>query len=116
MKKFATEAYRMLSNTYVEIAISERACSEWFKRFKNGDFNIEYRHGAERGKVFTHTELEALLHKDSCQTQEELAATLGVTQQAISRRLKAMETFRNKNIGCRTSCLKGNGRNFCIAL
>jgi len=34
--------------------------------------------------------LEALLHEDSCQTQEELARSLGVTQQAISKRLKTM--------------------------
>jgi len=31
--------------------------------------------------------LEALLEQDSCQNQEELA--LGMTQQAISKRLKA---------------------------
>ena len=35
-------------------------------------------------------ELEALLDQDSCQTQEELAHTLGVTQQAISHRLKSL--------------------------
>jgi len=34
--------------------------------------------------------LEALFHEDSCQRQEELAESLGVTQQAISKRLKAM--------------------------
>ena len=36
------------------------------------------------------TELEALLEQDSCQNQEELARSLGVTQQTISKRLKAM--------------------------
>ena len=34
--------------------------------------------------------LKALLDLDSCQTQEELAETMGVTQQAISNRLKTM--------------------------
>ena len=34
-------------------------------------------------------ELEALLDKDCCQTREELAESLGVTQAAISKRLKA---------------------------
>ena len=33
--------------------------------------------------------MEALLDQDSCQTQE-LARTLGVTQQAISHRLKSL--------------------------
>ena len=44
----------------------------------------------EREKVFEDAELEALLEQDSCQNQEELARSLGVTQQAISKRLKAM--------------------------
>ena len=35
-------------------------------------------------------ELEALLEQDSCQNQEELTRSLGVTQQAISKRLKTM--------------------------
>ncbi|GFT51400.1 mariner Mos1 transposase [Trichonephila clavipes] len=41
-------------------------------------------------KVFEDAELEALLDQDSCQTQQELAGSLGVTQQAISKRLKVM--------------------------
>ena len=41
-------------------------------------------------KVFEDAELEALLHEDSCQMQEELAGSLGVTQQTILKRLKAM--------------------------
>ena len=41
MKKSAAEAHRMLSNTYGEVAISEKTCREWFQRFKNGDFDVE---------------------------------------------------------------------------
>jgi len=61
-----------LSKTYGETAISERTCRESFQRFKNGDFDIKDRHGGRREKVFKNAELEALLHEDSCQTQEEL--------------------------------------------
>ena len=80
----------MLSNTYGEAAISERTCREWFQRFKNGDFDVEDRHSDGREKVFEDAELEALLEQDSCQNQEELARSLGVTQQAISKRFKTM--------------------------
>ncbi|GFV31106.1 uncharacterized protein TNCV_4314311 [Trichonephila clavipes] len=45
MKKSAAEAYRMLSNTYGEAAISERTCREWFRRFKDDDFDVEDQHG-----------------------------------------------------------------------
>ncbi|GFX90408.1 mariner Mos1 transposase [Trichonephila clavipes] len=56
----------------------------------NGDFDVEDQHGGGREKVFEDAELEALLDQDSCQTQQELAGSLGVTQQAISKRLKVM--------------------------
>ena len=40
-------------------------------------------------KKFEDEELEALIDEDCCQTQEELAESLGVTQVAISKLLKA---------------------------
>jgi len=75
---------------YGEAALSERSCREWFQKFKNGEFDAEDKERSERSKVYEDAELEALLDEDSCQTQEELALTLGVTQQAISHRLKSL--------------------------
>ena len=100
MKKSAAEAHRMLSNTYGEAAISERTCREWFQRFKNGDFDVEDRHSGGR-EVFEDAELEALLEQNSSQNQEELAR-LGVTQQAISKCLKAMGMIQKQG-NCRTN-------------
>ena len=57
----------MLVETYGDAVLSERSCREWFQKFKNGEFDVE------------DAELEALLDEDSCQTQKELALTLGVT-------------------------------------
>jgi len=68
----------MLSNTYGKNVVNERTCREWFQRF-NDHFDIEDRHSDGREKVFKDTELKALLHEDSCKTQEELAGSLGVT-------------------------------------
>ena len=64
-------------------ALSERSCRGWFQKFKNGEFDIEDKGRSGRPKVYEDAEVEALLNQDSCQTQEELARTLGVTQQAI---------------------------------
>jgi len=61
-------------------AVSEKTCREWFQHYKNGDFDIEDRHGGGREKVFKDAELESLLHEDLCQTQEELTASLRVSQ------------------------------------
>ncbi|GFV52659.1 mariner Mos1 transposase [Trichonephila clavipes] len=96
MKKSAGEAHRMLSNTYGEAAISERTCREWFQSFKNGDFEVEDQHGGGREKVFEDEELEALLDQDSYQTQQELSGSLGVTKQAILKRLKLLARQRRK--------------------
>ncbi|GJQ76489.1 hypothetical protein Trydic_g2198 [Trypoxylus dichotomus] len=66
MKKPAAKTYPMLSNTYGEIAISERTCRDWLQHFKKDDFDIDGdRHGDGRDKVLTDTEWETLLHEVS---------------------------------------------------
>ena len=40
--------------------------------------------------MYENAELESLLDEDSCQTQDALALTLGVTQPTISHRLKSL--------------------------
>ena len=80
----------MLSRTYGEALLRERTCREWFQCFKSSDFDVEDRHGGGKEKIFEDSELEALLAENSCQTQEELSESLGMTQQAISKRIKGM--------------------------
>lgn len=87
MKKSASEAHQMLSNTYGKTIISERTCRNWYERFRSGDFQVEDRHSGGRDRAFEDEEVEALLNEDSCQSQTELAQSLGVTQQAVSKRL-----------------------------
>ena len=79
----------MGSFDYVEAALGERTCCECFQRIKSGDFAAEDRHGGAIEKIFEDSKLEAILPEDSCQTQKKLAELLGVTQQAISKRVKA---------------------------
>lgn len=50
--------------------------------------NVEDKERSGRPKKFEEEELEALLDEDPCQTQEELAKSLRVTQSTISMRLK----------------------------
>ena len=90
LKKSAAEAHRLLVEIYGDAALSERSCREWFQKFKNGEFDVEDKKRNGRPKVYEDAELEALLDEDSCQTQKELALTLGVTQQTISYRLKSL--------------------------
>ena len=90
LKKCAAEANRFLVETYGAAALTERSCRVWFQKFKNGEFDIEDKERSGRPNVYKDLELEALLDQGSCQTQEELTHTLGVTQQAISHRLKSL--------------------------
>ena len=63
---------------------------EWFQHFKSGDIDVEDQRGGRKEKIFQNSELEALIAEDSCQMQEELTESFGVTQQAILIRLKVM--------------------------
>jgi len=54
------------------------------RRFKDGDFSVEDKPRSGQPKKFEDKELETLLEEDQSQTQEELAESLGVTQQTIS--------------------------------
>ena len=89
-KKTAAEAHRKLKKVYEDAALSETTCCDWFRRFRDGDFDVDDRPREGRPKTFEGAELEALLDEDPCQTQEELASALGVTRQAISKRLHAL--------------------------
>ena len=89
LKKSAAVAHRLFVEIYGEAALSDRSCREWFRKFEKGEFDIEDKERSGRPKVYEDVELEALLDRDSCQTQEQLARTLKVNQQAFSHPLKS---------------------------
>ncbi|KAG5307577.1 MOS1T transposase, partial [Pseudoatta argentina] len=39
--KSAAEAHRILVQTYGDDALSDTTCRDWFRRFKNNDFELE---------------------------------------------------------------------------
>jgi len=88
-KKSVAEAHRMLIEVYGDTASTDKSCREWFRRFKDGDFSVEDKSRSGQPKKFENKELEAF-EEDQSQTQEELVKSLGVTQQAVSVRLRAM--------------------------
>ena len=78
----------MLVEVYGANAPTDESCREWFRCFQNGDFSVEGKPRCGQPKKFEDKELEALLDEDPTQTQEELADTLGVIQQAVEFVLK----------------------------
>ncbi|CAK9812396.1 Mariner Mos1 transposase [Anthophora quadrimaculata] len=89
-KKSAAEAHRILVETYGDHALSERTCRDWFNRFKNDDFHIQDRERSGAPKKFEDEEFETLLDEDPCQTQSEVAKSLGVDRTTVSKRLTAL--------------------------
>lgn len=88
LKKSATEAHRLLQETYGDYALSKTQCYKWYQRFQGGNFDVCDRERPGQPKKFKDQDLKELLDKDSSQTQGDLASALNVTRQAISRRLK----------------------------
>ena len=98
-KKTVAEAHRELQKVHGDATLSKRTCRDWFRRFKDGDFDFDDRPHEGRPKTFEDAELKALHDEDPCKTQEELSSALGVTRQAISKRLHALGMIQKKNLG-----------------
>ena len=89
-KKKAVESHRVLVETYGEHAPSIRTCETWFRQFKSGDFNVKDSARSGRPQKCENEQLQVLLEDDPTQTQQQLAKALNVSQETISRRLRAM--------------------------
>ena len=89
-KKSAAEALRIFAETYGDLALSETACRDEFRCFKNNNFYVEDKERSGKLKKLDDEELEALLHEDSCQAQAQLAESLGVGHTMASKHLKAL--------------------------
>ena len=51
-KKTAAEAHRELQKVYGDVSLSEKTCRDWFRRFKDGDFDVDNRLREGRLKTF----------------------------------------------------------------
>ncbi|KAG5317883.1 MOS1T transposase, partial [Pseudoatta argentina] len=60
-KKSAAEAHRIPVQTYGDNALSDTTCRDWFRRFKNNDFELEDKERSGAPKKFQDKELEQLL-------------------------------------------------------
>ncbi|KAG5314669.1 MOS1T transposase, partial [Pseudoatta argentina] len=89
-KKSAAEAHRILVQTYGDNALSDTTCRDWFRRFKNNDFQLEDKERSDAPKKFQDKELEQLLDEDPSQTQSELGKILQVDKSTVSKRLKGL--------------------------
>lgn len=90
LNKKATIGHRKLEEAYGEGAPSIKTCQDWYRRFKNGDFNLEDKERPGRPKAFEDKELQELLDADPCCTRGKLAEALNISKCSMSKRLRAM--------------------------
>ncbi|KAG5307859.1 MOS1T transposase, partial [Pseudoatta argentina] len=89
-KKSAAEVHKILVQTYGDNALSDTTCRDWFRRFKNNDFELEDKERSGAPKKFQDKELEQLLDEDPSQTLSELGKILQVDESTVSKRLKGL--------------------------
>ena len=76
LKKSAAKAHRILRETYRDHALDESSLRNWYRHFKNSDFDLKDKECAGAPKKFEDEELKVLLLEDPCQTLAELAESL----------------------------------------
>ena len=86
-------AFRNLRWLYTS---SIKACEYWFRSFKSGDFHTEDKERLSHPNKIEDEQLKTLLDEDPCQTQDEVAESLGVDRSTISRRLHAPEMVQKQ--------------------
>jgi len=87
LKKSAAEGLRLLE-AYGEHALSETTCRDWFKRFKDNNFDVNDKECLGQPKKFQDRELETLLEEDSSDAQR-VVGNMSMSQSLV-KRLKAM--------------------------
>ena len=90
IKKSAAESNCLLQEEYVEHALSETTCRDWFRRFKSGDFDLKVKDRPGQPNKIWRWRLKSSLYEDRCQTLKQLSDTLNVTEIAVSKRLHSL--------------------------
>ncbi|UYV78887.1 hypothetical protein LAZ67_17000128 [Cordylochernes scorpioides] len=106
----------MLEEVYSDHALSKSQCYRWFKKFQNGDFELDNEPHGKPPQKFEDAELQALLDEDSTQMQEKLAKqfqgtsrVLVFTPTFISRRILGVLWFISLNLPVESFKLDNQG-------
>ncbi|GBP37916.1 Mariner Mos1 transposase [Eumeta japonica] len=80
------------------IASKDITCRDWFRRFKNNDFELEDKERSGAPEKFQDKKLEELLNQNRCQTLTELRKTLQVNESTVSEHLKVLEIIQKQGL------------------
>ena len=94
--KSATEAHRILVETYGDNTLSDTTCTDRFRRFKDNNFKLDGKQRSSTPKKFEDEEFEEILYQDRSQTLAELGKTLRVDESTVSKRLKVLAMIQKQ--------------------
>jgi len=81
----------MLVEAFDDNTLSETMCRDWFRWFKDDNFDLSDKKRENRLRKVEDCQLQALLDEDDTQSQKMLAEQLSVSQAVISMRLHVMK-------------------------
>ena len=84
----AAEATRNIIAVFGEDSLRERTVQYWFKKFKDGETNLDNEERGRPGSAIDHDQLKALVEANPRTTVRELAEELGVSKTTVSDHLK----------------------------
>ena len=83
----ATEAFKNICAVYTD-AVKVRTCQLWYKRFKNGDFDISDKPRSGRRPTLNEKLLKETIKLDPHQSTRVLAQKLNVSCSTVHEHLK----------------------------
>lgn len=86
----AVASSRRINAAFGEGTVSKRTAQDWFKRFRDGDFNLKDSVRSGRASEFDNERLCQLVKSNPRQTTRELAQVLGVHHSTIADHLHQM--------------------------
>ena len=100
LKKTEAEAHRELQKVYGDAALSETTCCDWFRHFKNGDFDVDDRSREGRPKTLEDADViyYELLKPNETITGERYRTQLMRLSRALSEKRPQYEQRHEKVI------------------
>ncbi|VDN35483.1 unnamed protein product, partial [Cylicostephanus goldi] len=83
----ATETARNINTVWGEGSVSEWTVRRWFKKFKDGDKNLEDKEGRGRPSLLDDDHLKTMVEDDPHLTVREIAEDLGVGHSTVAEHL-----------------------------
>ena len=86
----SAQAHRHLCQSFSNVVLSERQCRRWFKKFANGDFEVEDRSGRGRKVTLDSDQLRRVVNENPRQSTRELACILNCCHKTVANGLKRL--------------------------